>query len=143
MNHEETRRRLDLARQNQMRAARSGALRTALVMAVLLVAVAVVVDLDMLWLLSLVVLGFVGLSLARPMRLRLDWSDRSGVVLLIVSIVAVVVAYVLTQTFVRSLEWTAPNTLSALVAALVLFVACTPILIRLATRVAAIEPRDA
>lgn len=134
MNNDDARDRLNLARQSQRRAARSGALATVVGTAVFLVAVTAVVDLDMLWLLGLVMLGFVALSLARPVRLRLNWSDRLGVALLATSIVAVIAAYVLAQALLRSLDWTAPNTLSALVAGVVLFAACTPALVRLATR---------
>lgn len=133
MNSEDAQNRLTLARQGQRRSARWGAFGTAAITAVLVIALGVVIDLDMLWLLGLVALGFVGLSVARPLQLRLNWSDRIGVVLLVASGFAVVAAYLLTQFLTRSSEWDAPNTLSSLVAALVIFIACMPALVRLAT----------
>ncbi len=134
MNNDDARNQLNLVRQTELRSARWGAFGTAFVAAVFVIATGVVIDLDMLWLLGLVVLGFVGLSVARPVRLRLDWSDRVGVSLLVVGVIAVIAAYLLTQSLVRSFELSAPNTLSAFAAALVIFGVCFPVLVRLAAR---------
>ncbi len=134
MSSEDARNRLNLVRQTERRSARRGAFGTASVAATLVIATGVVIDIDMLWLLGLVVLGFVGLSVARPVRLRLDWSDRVGVSLLVAGGLTVVASYLLAQSPVRSFEWGAPNTLSACAATLVIFVACLPVLVRLATR---------
>lgn len=134
MNNDDAQKNLDLAREGQRRAARTGALAAAAVTAVMIIAYAAVVDLDMLWLLGVVTLAVVVLSVARPIRLRLDWSDRRGVVLFVASILAVIGVYVATQALVRALDWAAPNTISALIAAVVIFVVCAPALVRLATR---------
>lgn len=126
--------RLILARQLERRSAWRGAFWAAALFALLVVALGVVVDLDVLWLAGLVVLGFVGLSLARPLRLRIDWTDHLGVGLVTAGGVVAVVAYVMMQFLARSIEWTAPNTLSGFAAALVIFAICLPALARLATR---------
>ena len=134
MSNEDARNQLNLVRRTERLSARGGAFGTASIAAVLVLATGVVIDLDMLWLLGLVVLGFIGLSVARPIRLRLDWSDRVGVSLLIVGGLVVVAAYLLTQSLVRSFDSGAPNTLSACAATLAIFVVCLPVLVRLATR---------
>lgn len=133
MDHEDAQDRLNQARDASRRSARQGALTTAILTAVLIIALGVVVDLDMVWLLGLVAIGFVALSLARPVKLRLDWADRTGVLLLTASGVAVAVVYVVTQWIARSAGVSAPNTVSAIVAAVVVFAACLPALVRLAT----------
>lgn len=84
MSNADARNQLNLVRRNEHHSARGGAFGTASIAAALVLATGVVIDLDMLWLLGLVVLGFVGLSVARPLRLRLDWSDRVGMSLLVV-----------------------------------------------------------
>ncbi|TKK00036.1 hypothetical protein PlfCFBP13513_12060 [Plantibacter flavus] len=132
MDHEDAQGRLNQARDASHRSARQGALTTAILTAVLIIALGVVVDLDMVWLLGLVAIGFVALSLARPVKLRLDWSDRTGVLLLTASGVAVAVVYVVTQWIARSAGVSVPNTVSALVAAVVVFAVCLPALVRLA-----------
>jgi len=132
MDHEDAQDRLNQARDASHRSARQGALTTAILTAVLIIALGVVVDLDMVWLLGLVAIGFVALSLARPVKLRLDWSDRTGVLLLTASGVAVAVVYVVTQWIARSAGVSVPNTVSAVVAAVVVFAVCLPALVRLA-----------
>ncbi|MBD8464670.1 hypothetical protein IFU30_00180 [Plantibacter sp. CFBP 8798] len=134
MDHEDAQDRLNQARDASRRSARQGALTTAILTAVLIIALGVVVDLDMVWLLGLVAIGFVALSLARPVKLRLDWADRTGVLLLTASGVAVAVVYVVTQWIARSAGVSVPNTVSALVAAVVVFAVCLPALVRLANR---------
>lgn len=135
MSNADARNQLNLVRRNEHHSARGGAFGTASIAAALVLATGVVIDLDMLWLLGLVVLGFVGLSVARPLRLRLDWSDRVGMSLLVVGGgLVVVAAYLLTQSLVRSFDSGAPNTLSACAATLAIFVVCLPVLVRLATR---------
>ncbi|MBF4567170.1 hypothetical protein ITJ57_00195 [Plantibacter sp. VKM Ac-2880] len=147
MDHEDAQDRLNQARDASRRSARQGALTTAILTAVLIIALGVVVDLDMVWLLGLVAIGFVAMSLARPVRLRLDWSDRTGVLLLTASGVAVAVVYVVTQWIARSAGVPVPNTVSAVVAAVVVFAACLPALARLAngsaTRGGRLGSRDA
>jgi len=132
MDHEDAQDRLNQARDASRRSARQGALTTAILTAVLITALGVVVDLDMVWLLGLVAVGFVALSLARPVKLRLDWADRTGVLLLTASGVAVAVVYVVTQWIARSAGVSVPNTVSAVVAAGVVFAVCLPALVRLA-----------
>ncbi|SKC35776.1 hypothetical protein [Plantibacter cousiniae (nom. nud.)] len=132
MDHEDAQDRLNQARDASRRSARQGAFTTAILTAVLIIALGVVVDLDMVWLLGLVAIGFVALSLARPVKLRLDWSDRTGVLLLTASGVAVAVVYVVTQWIARSAGVSVPNTVSAVVAAVVVFAVCLPALVRLA-----------
>lgn len=135
MNSEDAQDRLTLAREASRRSAHRGAVATAAITAVLVIALGVVVDLEMPWLLGLVVFGFVGLSVARPVKLRLDWSDRVGAVLLVASGLLAVAVYLLVQWLTRSAGWDAPNTFAALAAAAVILVACLPALMRLATRV--------
>lgn len=132
MDHEDAQDRLNQARDASRRSASQGALTTAILTAVLIIALGVVVDLDMVWLLGLVAIGFVAVSLARPVKLRLDWSDRTGVLLLTASGVAVAVVYVATQWIARSAGVSVPNTVSAVVAAVVVFAVCLPALVRLA-----------
>lgn len=133
MNHDDAQDRLNAARDASRRAARQGALGTAVITSVLIIALGVVVDLDMLWLLGLVALGFVALSVSRPLKLRLDWSDRLGTLLLTMSGVVVAAVYVLVQWAARSADLVAPNTVSALAAAVVVFAVCLPALVRLAS----------
>lgn len=135
MNSEDAQDRLSIAREASRRSARRGAVATAAITAVLVIALGVVVDLEMPWLLGLVALGFVGLSVARPVKLRLNWSDRTGAVLLVASGLVAVAVYLLMQWLTRSAGWDAPNTFSALAASVVILVACLPALMRLATRV--------
>jgi hypothetical protein len=134
MSNDDARNRLNLVHRVEHRSARLGAIGTAACIAVLVIAAAVVVDLEMLWLLGLVVIGFVGLFAARPLRLRLDWSDRFGVGLLVAAGLLTVATYLVVQFIIRSMDSSIPNTLSALAAAVVIFGACLPALIRLATR---------
>ena len=124
---------LNSARAAARRSARRGAFATAVIAASLIIAIGVVVDLEMLWLLALVVLGYVGLSVARPLKLRLNWSDRTGAVLFVASALAAVAVYLLVQALARSATWPTPNTVSALAAAGMIFLACLPALVRLAT----------
>ncbi|WP_431031095.1 hypothetical protein [Plantibacter sp. RU18] len=138
MNEEDARNRLSASRDASHRSARQGALGTAVITAALVIALGAVVDLEMLWLLGLVVLGFVALSVARPLKLRLDWSDRRGMLLFAASGLAVIAAYLLTQWLARSVGWVAPNTISAFASAVVIFAACLPALARLATGQAAV-----
>ena len=126
--------RLETVRRLERRSARRGALGAICAATALLVALGVVVDLERLWLAGLVGLGFVGLTMARPVRLRLDWSDSRGAALVIVSFLGVIAVYLVMQYVARSLGWSAPNTASALTAAVMMFAVSLPALSRLATR---------
>lgn len=124
--------RLETVRRLESRSARRGAFGAVCAAAALLVALGVVIDLEQLWLAGLVGLGFVGLMTARPVRLRLDWSDARGAVLVIASFLAVIAAYLVMQYIARAVQWSAPNTASALAAAVLMFLVCLPALSRLA-----------
>ncbi|GAA2177733.1 hypothetical protein GCM10009847_05000 [Leucobacter tardus] len=132
MDEPEAQNQLNLIRRAQHKSARHGALLATVAMASLVLAIAVVVDLEMIWLLGIVVLGFVGAAAARPLRLRLNWSDRFGICLLALTIVTTFGVYVLVQQVARSLEWPAPNTISAFSAAFLILTAGLPVLMRLA-----------
>lgn len=142
MSTDDAKKRLELARQIERRSAKRGAFGAAFITAVLVVALGAVVDLDMVWLAGVVALGFAGLSVARPLRLHLDWTDRLGASLLAVGALAAIAAYLLTQFLARSLELGAPNTLSALATAVVIFAVCLPALVRLATRGVKVGPQE-
>lgn len=134
--------RLEIVRRLERRSAQRGAFGAICAAAALLVALGVVIDLEQLWLAGLVGLGFVGVTMARPVRLRLDWSDSRGAVLVIVSFLAVIAAYLVMQYIARSADWSAPYTASALAAAVMMFVACLPALSRLATSRAGLAQRS-
>ena len=123
-----------LVRQLERRSARRGALVAAILLAVLIIAIGAVTDLEMLWLFAFVAIGYVAVSMARPLKLRLDWSDRLGVTFLVLAVLAVAATYIGVQFVARSLEFSAPNTGSGLVAALMVFVAVLPALVRLSSR---------
>ncbi len=125
--------RLATARSIGRRSARRGAFAAAVAGAALVTALGAVVDLEMLWLLALVALGFIGLAVIRPVRLRLDGSDRIGIVLLIAAVAAAVVANLLVQLLARSQDWLAPNTLAGLASAVLVLAAFQPALRRLAS----------
>jgi ABC-type enterochelin transport system permease subunit len=124
-----------LARVDEVRgmSAKTGAWITSLAVAVAVVAIGVVVDLEMLWLLGLVVLGLVGLWAVRPLRSRLQWSDRVGTALVVGGAVLALVADIAVQFPVRAAGWAAPNTIGALAAAVVILLVCRAGLQRLAT----------
>lgn len=124
-----------LARVNEVRgmSAKTGAWTTSLAVAVAVVAIGVVVDLEMLWLLGLVVLGLVGLWVVRPLRSRLQWSDRAGTALVVGGAALALVVDIAVQFPVRAAGWAAPNTIGALAAAVVILLVCRAGLQRLAT----------
>lgn len=112
--------------------AKSGAWITSLAVSVAVLAIGVVVDLDMLWLLALVGLGSVALWSARPLRSRLTWSDRLGAWLIGGGAVLAVVANIAVQFPVRTAGWAAPNTIGAFAAAVIVLIFCRAGLQRLA-----------
>lgn len=132
--------RLAQARRTNRLSARSGAWVTALAVSVALVAAGVVVDLDMVWLVGLVVLGLVGLWAVHPLRSRLDWSDRAGTWLLVVGALLALAAGIAVQFPARAAEWPVPNTIGALAAAVVILLVCRPGLQRLANTSAQTRP---
>lgn len=134
MNGNEAEQRLATARSIGLRSAQRGAFAAALAGAALVTALGAVVDLEMLWLMALVALGFIGLSVVRPVRLRLDGSDRIGIALLAAGVAAAVAANLLVQLLARSQDWPAPNTLAGLASAVLVLAACQPALRRLASR---------
>jgi hypothetical protein len=106
------------------RSAAFGAWVTVAVVSVAVLAMGVVNDLEMVWLSGLIVLGVVGLWMVRPLRSRVDWSDRAGAWLVGGGGVLAVVAYVGVQIPVRAAGWEAPNTLGAVAAVVVILVLC-------------------
>ncbi|MDP3951974.1 hypothetical protein [Microbacterium sp.] len=132
MNSDEASARLVEVRRLGRLSAKSGAWATSIAVSVAVLAIGVVVDLEMLWLLGLVALGLVGLWAARPLRSRLAWSDRGGAWLVVGGAVLALVADVAVQFPVRAAGWAAPNTMGALVAVVVILIFCRAGLQRLA-----------
>ncbi|WP_198671756.1 hypothetical protein [Desertihabitans aurantiacus] len=110
-------------------------------MSAAVLAVGVVVDLELVWLSGLVALGVAGLWAARPLRPRLDWSDRIGSGLVVGGAVLAVIAYIGVQLAVRAAGWPAPHTCSALAAAVVVLLVCRAGLQRLASPAAGARGR--
>lgn len=133
MNENEAEQRLATARSIGLRSAQRGARAAALAGAALVTALGAVVDLEMLWLMALVALGFIALAIIRPVRLRLHGSDRIGIALLTAAVAAAVAANLLVQLLARSQDWLAPNTLGALASAVLVLAACQPAMRRLAS----------
>lgn len=116
--------------------AKSGAWGTSLAVSAAVLAIGVVVDVGVLWLLGLVVLGLVGLWALRPLRSRLTWSDRFGAWLVVGGAVLALVVDVAVQFPVRAAGWPAPNTIGALAAVVVILTFCRAGLQRLASAAA-------
>lgn len=119
--------------------ARKGAWATSLVLSVAALVIGAALDLDMIYLLGLVVLAVVGLFSIRSIRPRLTWSDRRGAWLVGGGAVLALAAYVAVQFPARAAGWIAPNTIGALAAVIVILVCCRVGLQRLASASAAVE----
>ncbi|MDN6533990.1 MAG: hypothetical protein L0K63_06925 [Yaniella sp.] len=78
----------------------------------------------MVWLSGLIVLGQASLWAARPLRSRLDWSDRVGTWLVVGGGILVTAAYIAVQFPLRSAGVTTPNTMGALAAVVVILLVC-------------------
>ncbi len=141
MDSEEAAARLARTDRSTRLSARSGAWLTAAVVSAAVLAVGVVVDLELVWLSGLVALGVAGLWAARPLRPRLDWSDRIGSGLVVGGAVLAVIAYIGVQLAVRAAGWPAPHTCSALAAAVVVLLVCRAGLQRLASPAAGARGR--
>ncbi|RKN68910.1 hypothetical protein D7252_15890 [Microbacterium sp. CGR2] len=124
MDSHEAAARLEEVRRMSRLSALSGAWVTSLAISVAVIAIGVVVDVDMLWLLGLVVLGLVGMWAVRPLRSRLRWSDRVGAWLIIGGAVLALLANIAVQFPVRAAELPAPNTVGALASAVVILTIC-------------------
>lgn len=121
----------EVQRMNRL-SARSGAWSTSLAVSAAVLAIGVVVDLDMVWLSALVVLGLMALWAVRPLRSRLTWSDRIGAWLIGGGAVLALGANIAVQFPVRAAGWTAPNTIGAFAAAVIILIFCRAGLQRLA-----------
>lgn len=124
MDHNEAAARLTETHRLARLSAKSGAWIMTITASVAVLAIGVVADLDMLWLSGLVVLGLAGMWAARPLRSRLDWSDRIGAWLVGGGAVLAIAAYIAVQFPARASDWAAPNTIGALAASIVILVLC-------------------
>jgi len=122
--------------------ARKGAWVTSLVLSTAALVIGGVLDMDMIYLLGLVVLAVVGLFSMRSIRPRLTWSDRRGAWLLCGGAVLALAAYVAAQFPVRAAGWIAPNTIGALAAVIVILVVCRAGLERLASASTVVDSRN-
>lgn len=78
----------------------------------------------MVWLSGLSVLGQASLWAARPLRSRLDWSDRVGTWLVVGGRILVIAAYIAVRFPLRSAGVTTPNTMGAFAAVVVILLVC-------------------
>ena len=78
----------------------------------------------MVWLFGLSVLGQASLWAARPLRSRLDWSDRVGTWLVVGGGILVIAAYIAVRFPLRSAGVTTPNTMGAFAAVVVILLVC-------------------
>lgn len=78
----------------------------------------------MVWLSGLIVLGLASLWAARPLRSRLDWSDRAGMWLVVGGGNLAIAAYVAAQFPLPLAGVTTANTMGALAAVVVILLVC-------------------
>lgn len=133
MDSDEAADRLAQAHRLNRLSAKRGAWITAIVTSIAVLAIGAVVDLNMVWLAGLIVLGLAGLWTARPLRSRLDWSNRVGACLVVGGGILAIATYIVVQFPLRSAEVTTPNTIGALAAGVVILVVCRAGLQRLAS----------
>ncbi|WP_181156575.1 hypothetical protein [Microbacterium sp. MYb66] len=126
----------EVQRVNRLSAGR-GAWVTSLVASVGAVAIGAAIDLDLVYLTGLIVLAVVALLSIRSIRPRLAWSDRAGAWLVGGGAALALAAYVAVQFPVRAAGWSAPNTIGALAAAVMILIFCRAGLQRLANASAA------
>lgn len=139
MDSKEAADRLAEVRRVNILSTRKGAWVTSLVVSAAALVIGAALDLDMIYLLGLVVLGAIGLLSIRSIRPRLTWSDRVGAWLVGGGAVLALAVYVAVQFPLRAAGWIAPNTVGAVAAVVVVLIVCRAGLQRLARASTAVE----
>jgi hypothetical protein len=139
MDSKEAADRLAEVRRVNILSARKGAWVTSLVVSAAALVIGAALDLDMIYLLGLVVLGAIGLLSIRSIRPRLTWSDRVGAWSVGGGAVLALAVYVAVQFPLRAAGWIAPNTVGAVAAVVVVLIVCRAGLQRLARASTAVE----
>lgn len=96
------------------------------------VALGLVVDLEMWWIVGLLALAAVGLEARVSVRGRFDWSRRDGAAMVIGGGLLALALYVGVQFPVRAADWSVPNTVGGVAAAVVILLVCRAGLLRMA-----------
>lgn len=132
MDYNEAAQHLETARRTEQRSAQRGAWAATLVASATVLAIGVMADLEMWWIAGIVVIAFVALWAARPVRLRFDWSDRTGAWMVVGGVILAAAAYIVVQFPVRAAGLATPNLIGAAVAVVVILLLCRAGLARMA-----------